>query len=450
MNLSSGRSRHLREGAFQGKSVLYWMIRDKRVYDNWALIEAQKIALKNNVSLEVCFNINNNYSDANLRQYQFLSEGLQEVQKTLNSLNINFHLLLGPAYLRFPEFIVKNKVGHLITDFSPLKVYTNRLKKVLDKTEVPISQVDAHNIVPAWVTSEKKEFAAYTIRPKIKKLLPDYLTEIPKIKNHPIKNNNIPKEISWTKILKSMNLDESVKPVDWIKPGEKNAKRHLNKLKSHLIDYSHQRNDPNLKKLSNISPYFHFGQISPQRVALEIKKSKLPIEDKEAFLEEMIIRRELADNFCLYEKNYDFFEGYHNWAQKTLNEHRNDKREFIYSPGEFEYAETHDELWNAAQNEMIIKGKMHGFMRMYWAKKILEWSPSPEVAQQTAIDLNDKYQIDGRDPNGYTGIAWSIGGIHDRAWFERPVYGKVRYMNFNGCKRKFNVNSYIEKNKNNS
>tara|TARA_A100001015_G_scaffold247957_1_gene285087 strand:+ start:23 stop:544 length:522 start_codon:yes stop_codon:yes gene_type:complete len=167
MNLSSGRLIHLREGAFQGESVLYWMVRDKRVYDNWALIEAQKIALKNNVSLEVCFNINNNYSDANLRQYQFLSEGLQEVQKTLNSLNINFHLLLGPAYLRFPEFIVKNKVGHLITDFSPLKVYTNRLKKVLDKTEVPISQVDAHNIVPAWVTSEKKEFAAYTIRPKL-------------------------------------------------------------------------------------------------------------------------------------------------------------------------------------------------------------------------------------------------------------------------------------------
>ena len=448
MTSTLGRMRHLREGSFNGKSVLYWMVRDKRANDNWALIEAQKIAIDNNVPLEVCFNINNNYSESNLRQYEFLFKGLQEVEKTLDDLDINFHLLLGPTYIKLPEFIEKNKVGHLITDFSPLKVYKNRLKKVFENTQIPISQVDAHNIIPAWITSDKKEFAAYTIRPKIKKLLPEYLTEIPKIKKHPIKNKNSSKDILWGKILKSLDLDESVKPIDWIKPGEINAKTHLSKLKSHLIDYNLQRNDPNLKKLSNMSPYFHFGQIAPQRVAFEIKNSTLPFEDKEAFLEEMIVRRELADNFCLYEKNYDFFDGFHAWAQKTLNEHRNDEREFIYSPGEFESAETHDELWNAAQNEMIIRGKMHGFMRMYWAKKILEWSPSPEIAQQTAIELNDKYQIDGRDPNGYTGIAWSIGGVHDRAWFERPVYGKVRYMNFNGCKRKFNVKSYIEKNQN--
>ena len=172
----------------------------------------------------------------------------------------------------------------------------------------------------------------------------------------------------------------------------------------------------------------------------------MPPEDKDAYLEEMIVRRELADNFCHYEKNYDQFEGFHAWAQKTLNEHRNDEREFVYSPEEFEYSETHDDLWNAAQDEMKTKGKMHGFMRMYWAKKILEWSPSPEIAQQTAIEHNDKYQIDGRDPNGYTGIAWSIGGIHDRAWFERPVFGKIRFMNYNGCKRKFNVQKYVENN----
>ena len=158
----------------------------------------------------------------------------------------------------------------------------------------------------------------------------------------------------------------------------------------------------------------------------------------------MIIRRELADNFCEYEKNYDFFEGFHPWAQKTLNEHRLDARDFVYSAQEFEGAETHDPLWNAAQFQMVSTGKMHGFLRMYWAKKILEWTPSPEEALQTAIDLNDKYELDGRDPGGYTGIAWSIGGIHDRAWFERPVFGKIRFMNYNGCKRKFNVKKYIE------
>ena len=173
-------------------------------------------------------------------------------------------------------------------------------------------------------------------------------------------------------------------------------------------------------------------------------KSKLQKEDKDAFLEEMIIRRELSDNFCEYEPEYDQFEGFHAWSQKTLNEHRNDEREYIYPLGQFEAAETHDDLWNAAQNEMKITGKMHGYMRMYWAKKILEWTPSPEIAQQIAIDLNDKYELDGRDPNGYTGIAWSIGGIHDRAWFERPIFGKIRYMNYNGCKSKFDVMKYIE------
>ena len=161
-------------------------------------------------------------------------------------------------------------------------------------------------------------------------------------------------------------------------------------------------------------------------------------------MEELIVRKELADNFCEYEENYDYFEGFHPWAQKTLNEHRNDKREYLYTSEEFEDAKTHDQLWNAAQIQMKRLGKMHGYMRMYWAKKILEWSPSPETALQTAIDLNDKYELDGRDPKGYTGIAWSIGGIHDRAWFERPVYGKIRYMNFNGCKSKFDVDKYIK------
>ena len=440
------RTRHLKNGVFSGNSVLYWMIRDKRVNDNWALLEAQKIALKNNVPLIVCFNYYNKYSQANNRHYQFLFDGLKEVHSFLNKLNIQFHLLQGQSDQVIPKFIDKYTVGHLVVDFSPLRVYKNRLNKVLQKTAIPVSQVDAHNIVPVWQASEKKEFAAYTIRPKIKRLLPDYLIDIPKVTKHPYILDVTQYKINWDNALSSLRLDESVRPLDWINPGEKSAKELLKKIKSGLVNYNEQRNDPNLDKLSNMSPFFHYGHIAPQRVALEIKNSNLPPEDKDAYLEEMIVRRELADNFCHYEKNYDQFEGFHAWAQKTLNEHRNDEREFVYSPEEFEYSETHDDLWNAAQDEMKIKGKMHGFMRMYWAKKILEWSPSPEIAQQTAIELNDKYQIDGRDPNGYTGIAWSIGGIHDRAWFERPVFGKIRFMNYNGCKRKFNVQTYIENN----
>ena len=442
--------RQIRNGSFIGNCVLYWMVRDKRVSDNWALLEAQKIAIENKVPLLVCFNYHNVYQEANERQYNFSFYGLQEVHKELEKLNIQFYLLRGSAETILSKFIEEKKVGHLFTDFSPLKVYTNRLKKVANKTIIPITQVDAHNIIPVWIASPKKEYAAYTIRPKIKKLLPVYLTDIPPLKRHPVKSDFLGSDINWNQIIESMNLDKSVRPVDWISPGEKCAKDLLEKLKTQLVDYNEKRNNPNLDKLSNMSPYFHFGQIAPQRVALEIKNSNLPIDDKESFLEEMIVRRELADNFCFYEKNYDFFEGYHSWAQKSLNEHRNDEREYVYSPEEFEASLTHDDLWNAAQDEMKTRGKMHGFMRMYWAKKILEWSPSPELAQQTAINLNDKYQLDGRDPNGYTGIAWSIGGIHDRAWFERPVFGKVRFMNYNGCKRKFNVNEYIINNRINS
>jgi deoxyribodipyrimidine photo-lyase len=169
----------------------------------------------------------------------------------------------------------------------------------------------------------------------------------------------------------------------------------------------------------------------------------LALESKEAFLEELIIRRELSDNFCLYEPDYDSFDGFHPWARKSLNAHRGDKREYIYSLTEFEQAETHDPLWNSCQLDLAASGKLHGYLRMYWAKKILEWSSTPEEALASAIALNDRYSLDGRDPNGYAGIAWSIGGIHDRAWAERPVYGKVRYMNAAGCRRKFDVDGYI-------
>jgi deoxyribodipyrimidine photo-lyase len=213
------------------------------------------------------------------------------------------------------------------------------------------------------------------------------------------------------------------------------------------------RNNPTRDAQSNLSPYLHFGQISAQRVALEVLKYlSLPPFAREgteggishaAFLEELIIRRELSDNFCFYNRDYDNFEGFPDWAKKTLNKHRKDRRDYIYTVKQFEHAKTHDDLWNAAQMEMAKRGKMHGYMRMYWAKKILEWTESPEKAMEVAIYLNDQYELDGRDPNGYAGIAWSIGGVHDRAWNERPIFGKIRYMSYNGCKAKFDIKQYI-------
>ena len=441
--LNSQRVKTLQKGSYQGQSVLYWMNRDKRVKDNWALLEAQNLAIEKKAPLIVCFQYFGKFKEANIRQYSFLVKGLLELSNDLKLLNINFYLIQGAAKHSLLKIINDNSVGALFVDYNPLKSYKRKIDKVVNQVNIPVYQVDAHNIIPVWVASQKKEFAAYTIRKKIHNNLNTFLTEFPEIKKHPY-GSVTSLNVTYQEIIDKLDIDNNVKEVDWIEPGEDAALNKLSTLSEVLQGYNSLRNDPNKKALSNMSPYFHFGHISAQRVALEIKNSELDSEDKNAFLEEMIVRRELSDNFCEYEPHYDYFEGFHKWAQETLNDHREDKRDYLYTRDQFEESKTHDPLWNAAQNQMKLEGKMHGYMRMYWAKKILEWSESPEDALQIAIDLNDKYELDGRDPNGYAGIAWSIGGVHDRAWFERPVYGKIRYMNYNGCKSKFNVKNYIE------
>ena len=373
-------------------------------------------------------------------------EGLKEVEKKLKKFNISFELLIGSPEKNIPEFVERYNAGILITDFNPLKIITNWKRKVAENIKIPFYEVDAHNIVPCWKASNKLEYAAYTIRPKINKQLPKYIDEYPAVTKQVHSINLKTNNVDWSKVYSSLKINKSVKPVEWIKPGEREAKKVLkNFLSSKLPGYNNERNDPNKNALSNLSPYLHFGQISAQRIALESQPFIEHLESQKSFLEELIVRRELSDNFCFYNKDYDNFYGFHDWAKKTLNEHRGDKREYIYSKEIFENAETHDMLWNAAQLEMINTGKMHGYMRMYWAKKILEWTKSPEEALAIGIYLNDKYELDGRDPNGYVGLAWSIGGVHDRAWTERPVFGKIRYMNYNGCKRKFDVKSYINR-----
>jgi deoxyribodipyrimidine photo-lyase len=311
---------------------------------------------------------------------------------------------------------------------------------------VPFYEVDAHNIVPCWLASPKQEYNAYTFRRKINVLLPEFLDNFPDVKRHPYRWNGDISSIDWEKVRNTLYMDISVPKLVWAKSGESEAHKVLDCfIDKKLNDYELLRNDPNRDGQSNLSPYIHFGQISAQRIALEIQKSNKKRESYEAFLEELIVRRELSDNFCYYNDLYDSFDGFPKWAKDTLNQHRNDEREYLYSVSQFENAQTHDDLWNISQLQMVKYGKMHGYMRMYWAKKILQWTESPEEALEIAIYLNDKYELDGRDPNGYVGIAWSIGGVHDRAWSERPVFGKIRYMSYNGCKSKFNVNEYIER-----
>jgi deoxyribodipyrimidine photo-lyase len=445
MMIKEKRIRILQKGKETNGPVIYWMSRDQRVSDNWALLFAQKLAFEKKLDLAVVFSLVSEFLKATIRQYDFMLKGLMEVEKELKKLNIPFYLLIGNPVDEIPKFVSELGVSTLVSDFDPLRTKRNWKEIIAPKIEVPFYEVDAHNVVPCFYVSSKKEFGAYTIRPKIHKNLPIFLVEFPSVKKMKISSGISSGLIDWELVYKSLNVNKNVKPVNWLKPGEKAAHKTLKDFTENKLDkYSGLRNDPNQNVLSNLSPYLHFGQIAAQRVALVINGfGNHP--SAESFLEELIVRKELSDNFCFNNPNYDSFDGFPDWAKKTLDDHRQDEREFIYSLKEFEEANTHEDLWNAAQKELITAGKMHGYMRMYWAKKILEWSKSAKEALNIAIYLNDKYELDGRDPNGYVGCGWAIGGAHDRAWFERPVFGKIRYMNRNGAKRKFDIEKYIKR-----
>ncbi|MEW6054006.1 MAG: deoxyribodipyrimidine photo-lyase [Nitrospirota bacterium] len=442
--MNQKRIRTLKEGTIRPGPVVFWMSRDQRVRDNWALLFAQELARTHKKPLVVVFCLAAEFLDATTRQYRFMLKGLQEVEKRLKEKNVPFILLTGSPEEKIPRFIRQCNAGVLVRDFDPLKIKRRWADAVSRKIAIPFYEVDAHNIVPCWVASPKQEYGAYTIRPKIKRALQEFLSAFPRFMKHPFTWKNNTTLTDWPEIIEKLRVD-NIPEVDWINPGEKAASRMLrNFIKNRLPSYATRRNDPALDAQSNLSPYLHFGHISAQRVALEVMNSGAGKTTREAFLEELIVRRELSDNFCFYTPHYDTCEGFPQWAKKTLQEHRKDRRPYLYRLAQFENAETHDDLWNAAQTEMVFKGKMHVYMRMYWAKKILEWTKSPEEAMEIAIYLNDRYELDGRDPNGYTGIAWSIGGVHDRAWNERPVFGKIRYMSYNGCRAKFNIKKYIQ------
>ncbi|WP_448516516.1 deoxyribodipyrimidine photo-lyase [Pseudothermotoga sp.] len=424
--------------------VVYWMQRDQRFQDNWALLFAQNLALRKDVPLIVLFNVVPKFLDATYRQYHFMLNGILEVKKHLEEYNIPLLVSFGEPAQQIARILKELDASCLVCDFNPLRIVRKWKEELLEKIDIPCYEVDAHNIVPAFFISNKQEYGAYTLRLKMKKYMKEFLEDFPRLIK--MKSSGIRQDLDLNEITKKLEIDFSVQPVEWLKPGESHARQVLERfLNEKLEHYEALRNDPTVDGTSNLSPYLHFGQISAQRVALEVLKfrDKYP-SSVEAFLEELIVRRELSDNFCLYNPNYDSFEAFPNWAKETLLRHEKDERRYIYSLEELENAKTHDELWNAAQRQMIKTGKMHGYMRMYWAKKILEWTENAKIALKYAIYLNDKYELDGRDPNGYAGIAWSIGGVHDRPWKERPIYGKIRYMSYEGCAKKFDVKKYVK------
>ncbi len=427
-------------------SVIYKMSRDQRVEYNHALIYGLNTARQFGTDFIVCFNLVDNFLDAPYRHFDFMLKGLRETATTLEYLNIPFILLFGAPEQTLPSLIKEKDAGLLITDFDPLKIKKEWNAGICQNINIAFHEVDTHNIIPARFVSNKEEFAAYTLRPKIRKLENDFLIPLPDNERFDFDRVEKLENLAQFEKINHISFDKSVAPITHFKPGRKAGLDTLdNFVKTRIQKYDTLRNEPGADYQSELSPYLHFGHISALEAVLKAKVADAPKEAIESFVEEIFVRKELADNFCFYNSNYDVFEGFRDWAKNTLIEHIKDKREYIYTLTQFENAETHDPYWNAAQKEMTEKGKMHGYMRMYWAKKILEWTHTPDEALAFAIHLNDKYSIDGRDPNGYTGIAWSIGGIHDRGWAERPIFGKIRYMNDRGLKRKFDMEAYLRK-----
>jgi deoxyribodipyrimidine photo-lyase len=426
-----------------GRCVLYVMSRDQRTADNHALVAAQQHAVAVELPLVVAFVVYPGVRGRAREHYAFMLDGLADVSADLAAHGAPFVVRVAAGDRTGPlralrTLVTEARPAAIYLDFSPLRGPRALRSALASSVDVPVFEVDTHNVVPAWIASDKQEFAARTIRPKIHAQLRRFLVPPPALVQHPFPWRHRLASDSLPSVRRSVlpSLPSNGTSVAAV-PGQVAAAKALRSFVSHRLDgYAARRNDPTVDGLSGLSPYLHFGQLASLRVAVTAP-------DADELIEEMVVRKELSDNFCLYEPSYDRLDGAPPWARRTLAAHASDPRSYIYSYGQLERAQTHDEAWNAAQRQMTRTGKMHGYMRMYWAKKILEWTPSADDAIETAVRLNDFYEIDGGDPNGYVGVMWSIAGVHDRAWTERPVFGQIRYMNDAGLRRKFKVDKFV-------
>ncbi|MCK8601625.1 deoxyribodipyrimidine photo-lyase [Desulfoferrobacter suflitae] len=431
-----------------GEYVLYWMQQSQRAEFNHALEHGVELANELDLPLVVVFGLMDNYPEGNARHYRFLLEGLKDVQESLAARRIKMLVKRGsPAEV---AVLAGGKAALIVCDRGYLRHQKAWRREVADRAECRVVQVESDVVVPVETVSGKAEYAARTIRPKLEKLVDRFLVGLDE---RPLTRSSL--HLAFTGLnlqetdvlLNDLRLDRSVGPVDAIfQGGTAQAKRHLQTfLQKKLSHYSENRGQPQTDSNSCLSMYLHFGHISPVYLAMQVTEWEHGGEgNRAAFLEELIVRRELACNFVHYTGEYDSFASIPEWCRKTLGEHAGDEREFLYGREQLENAATHDTYWNAAMKEMRITGYMHNHMRMYWGKKILEWCADPEQAFEVALALNNKYFLDGRDANSYAGVAW-IFGLHDRPWKERPVFGKVRYMSAAGLERKCDIGAYVGK-----
>lgn len=432
-----------------GSYVLYWMQHAQRAEYNHALEFAIQQANDHGLPLLVAFGLTDGYPDANLRHYTFMVEGLQETQRALADRGIKMVVRLGA-----PDAVALDlgrDAALIVCDRDYVRIARGWRENVAAEAACRVVQVETDVVVPVETVSNKAEYMARTIRPKIHTHLDRFLLAF---RTTPLDCHSLELSVAGVEIddgralLDSLALDRSVEPVSHLFTGGLSAAKRILRdfLRNRFVHYAENRNQPQTNDVSHMSKYLHFGQISPLYLALQIRGAagngaKAQVD---AYLEELIVRRELAINFVYFTPDYDAYSCLPNWAQKTLAEHRDDERPHRYTRTEMEQADTHDSYWNAAMREMKHTGYMHNYMRMYWGKKILEWCNTPEYAFQTALALNNKYFIDGRDPNSFAGVAW-VFGMHDRAWAEREIFGKVRYMSAAGLERKSDIKAYVKK-----
>ena len=432
--------------------VLYLMQQAMRVPFNPALELAIEEANRLKLPLLVCFGLldgANGFPEANARHYAFLLQGLADAATALDKRGIAFLVRRGtPAEVAID---LSEGAALLVLDRGYLAIQKRWYGEIEQKATCRIVQVEGDVVVPVETASTKHEYAARTLRPKLQRLWDEYLEPVaPRKVEH--RAEDLPKRLKLKggldlsdpdRLLAKLTLDTTVGPVKRFRGGYTEARGHLESfLKDAFAGYGAGRNKPEAGAASHMSPFLHFGHISPVEIALAIRAAEDgDRDDRSAYLEELIVRRELAMNHVFHTEGYDdYARAVPEWARKTLAEHADDARPKLYSEEELAEGKTHDHYWNVAMREMRETGYMHNQLRMYWGKKILEWSPSPEEAFARTLRLNNRYFLDGRDANSFTNVAW-IFGLHDRPWQTRTIFGSVRYQSENSL-RKFDAKAY--------
>lgn len=429
----------------QGRCVVYWMQRAQRGRNNAALNLAIELGNEFKVPVLAVFGLYDQFPGAERRHFRFLVQGLVDAAADLQNRHVPLVVRLDQPPEVVRQIVAETSPVAVVSDENPLKIGRKWREDLARSLNIPLYLVDADVVVPTSLFT-KEEYAARTIRPKIHKAISPFLVPLP----------NPSADIAWNDndLPRGETIDENglmtklkvtgASELPHYRGGSVEAQKRLDRfIRQRLVKYDTERNEPIPYMTSELSAHLHFGHIDPTHVVLSVMAAgdENPAS-RDAYIEEFVVRRELAINYCQWNPHYDSLAGCPDWARKTLAKHADDQRAYLYTIEQLQDAQTHDPLWNAAQKEMVLSGRMHNYLRMYWAKKILEWTPDAESAFDICLKLNDRWEMDGRDANGYTGVAWAIGGKHDRPWGERPIFGTVRFMSYESTRKKFDSEGY--------